>query len=267
MASPQAFARRTVKRCAATLDRVRRPAPGVVILIYHRVGRRSQTETDLPTPLFEEQMAFLAASGRVITLDAGLRMMDVGPPGGPDPVVITFDDGTADFADCAMPILQRFGLPATLYLATDFVERNVSFEGDGRPLSWHAVRDVISTGAVTLGSHTHTHPRMDRLDREAAARELDESIALIEDRLGFHPEHFAYPYSVPMAGDADAVVRDRCTSAAVAGSRPNPYGRSDPYRLQRAPVQLSDGMTFFRRKADGGMRLEDTVREVLNAVR
>lgn len=238
-----------------------------MILIYHRVGRRSQTETDLPTPLFEEQMAFLAASGRVVALDVALRMLAEDPPSGADPIVITFDDGTADFADCAMPVLERYHLPTTLYLATAFVERNISFEGHGQPLSWDAVRDVLSTGNVTLGSHTHTHPRMDRLDREAAARELDESIALIEDRLGFHPEHFAYPYSVPMPRDAESVVRDRCRSAAVAGSRPNPYRRTDPYRLQRAPVQLADGMTFFRRKADGGMRLEGTVRAALNSVR
>ena len=262
---PLAGARRAVKRCAVTMDLVLGHTPGVVILIYHRVGRLTQTETDLPMALFEEQMEVLSSSSRVVSLDTAMRMLNEDPPTGPDPIVITFDDGTKDFADCAMPVLERLDLPVTLYLATSFVEDGRSFIGDGVPLSWDATRDVLSTGLVTLGSHTHTHPRMDRLDSRAVAKELDQSIALIQDRLAVDPEHFAYPYSVPVRSQAEPAVRSRCRSAAVAGTRINRYRHTDPYRLQRAPIQTSDGMTYFHKKARGGMRLEDMVRTTLNS--
>ena len=69
-----------------------------------------------------------------------------------------------------------------------------------------------------------------------------------------------------MAGSAaaDAAVRARFRSAALAGTRPNPYGRTDPYRLARSPIQRADGMSWFRRKLDGGMALEDRLRTLAN---
>ena len=67
--------------------------------------------------------------------------------------------------------------------------------------------------------------------------------------------------------DAAAAVRERFASAAVAGTHLNRYGATDPYRLGRSPIQLSDGMRWFRRKVQGGMALEDDVRRVANRLR
>jgi hypothetical protein len=95
------------------------------------------------------------------------------------------------------------------------------------------------------------------------ADELDRSIALVAERVGTAPRHFAYPKAVPGSDAADALVRERFASAALAGTRANPNG-SDPYRLARSPVQRSDGMRWFRHKAAGGLAFEDTMRRALN---
>jgi peptidoglycan/xylan/chitin deacetylase (PgdA/CDA1 family) len=239
---------------------------GVVVLAYHRVGGGSDLEIDLPAAQFDAQMAVLAAEGRTIGLDAALKLLATPAPAsdGPDPVVVTFDDGTADFADVALPILERHGIPATLYLATAFVEEQRSFPRDGTPLSWAALRDAIATGLVTVGSHTHTHRLLDRAAPDEVDQDLDRSIALIEDRLGVAAEHFAYPKAVRPNAQADAAVRHRFRSAALAGTRPNVYGKTDPYSLARSPIQVADGMRWFRRKLEGGMALEDDLRGVLN---
>jgi hypothetical protein len=63
---------------------------------------------------------------------------------------------------------------------------------------------------------------------------------------------------------ADQAVRARFRSAAVAGTRPNPFGATDPYALARSPVQRSDGLRWFERKVAGGMALEDALRRLLN---
>jgi hypothetical protein len=76
--------------------------------------------------------------------------------------------------------------------------------------------------------------------------------------------HFAYPKAVMGSAAADAAVRARFDSAAVAGTHANRYGATDPYRLARTPIQLSDGMRWFRRKVAGGMRFEDDVRRLVN---
>ncbi len=63
-----------------------------------------------------------------------------------------------------MPALVERGLPATFYVATDFVEGQRSFPDDGRPVSWAGLADMVSTGLATIGSHTHTHRVMAGLD-------------------------------------------------------------------------------------------------------
>lgn len=261
--------RSAVKLAAASVDVVARPPSGVVVLCYHQVGAPQPGEVNLPTDAFRRQMETLAERGAIVSLDDALDALALGPGPEdarrtPDPIVITFDDGTADFVDHAVPILVENGLPATLYVATDFVERGASFWDDGTVLSWDALRDVVGTGLVGIGSHTDTHALLDRLDAEAVADELDRSIGRLEDRLGLTPRHFAYPKAVAGSVAADTAVRHRFRSAALAGGRPNRYGDTDPWRLARTPIQVSDGRRWFERKIRGGLRVEGALRERAN---
>jgi peptidoglycan/xylan/chitin deacetylase (PgdA/CDA1 family) len=259
--------RMPIKAIAACADAVRHPPAGLVVLIYHRVGRRAPIETDLPIALFEDQVAFLREHAALVSLDEGLRALEMTESSrgaAPRPVAVTFDDGTADFAELALPVLARHGVPVTLYLATAFVEERRSFPNDGEPISWSALRDACSTGLVSIGSHTHRHVLVDRTPPKDVDDELDRSIGLIGERLGVSAAHFAYPKAVPGSSDTDRAVRARFRSAALAGTRPNRFGATDPYRLARSPVQVSDGMRWFVRKASGGMALEDRVRTLVN---
>lgn len=254
-----------IKLTAAAADAVRRPPQGLVVLIYHRVGGHTPVSVDLPCPLFAEQLAILAAGWAPVTLDAATDLLArPTAPSGPTPVCLTFDDGTADFVEEALPELVAQRIPATLYVATDFVETGRAFPDEGRPVSWAGLRDALATGLVTIGSHTHTHRLLDRVGAEEAARELDRSVGLIEERLGVPCRHFAYPKALLGSPGAEQEVRRRFTTAAIGGTRPNPYGGTDPYRLRRSPVQVGDGMHWFRRKAAGGLGLEDDLRALRN---
>jgi peptidoglycan/xylan/chitin deacetylase (PgdA/CDA1 family) len=257
---------RGMKTVAAAADRVHPPGHGVVVLLYHRVGAGSGVDVDMPVELFHEQMAEIAASGRAASLDNALAALADAEPPEHDPVVITFDDGTADIVEHALPVLVRHHVPATVYLATDFVDRGVDFPDDGRPLSWAAVREAVSTDLVTIGSHTHRHLLLDRLPPQEVNTELARSVELIGEHTGTDARHFAYPKGEGgiLGGIADLAVRRHFESAAVADLRVNPYGTTDPYRLSRSPIQTSDGMRWFRKKLGGGMRLEGTLRKVLN---
>ena len=247
------------------MDTVARPPRGVTILIYHRVGAGSGGEVDLDPGLFRDQVAELAETGRLMSLDDAVALLQRGQPSDADPVVITFDDGTPDVVETAVPILQEHGAPMTLYLATGFVDSDRGFwQDDDRPISWAGLRDAMASGVMAVGSHTHSHALLDRLDPDRIADELDRSIDLIGEHLGAAPRHFAYPKALPPSPDADREVRARFVSAALAGTRPNAYGSTDVHLLSRSPVQRSDGMRWFRHKAKGGLGLEDRLRARLN---
>jgi peptidoglycan/xylan/chitin deacetylase (PgdA/CDA1 family) len=269
-----------VKVAASALDVVTswtRSNGGVVILAYHQVGAPRSAEVNLPTSLFAEQIAMLAERADVATLDGAVDRLATaaGAVNGERhtaasgvQVVVTFDDGTADFVDHALPVLVDHGVAVTLYVATDFVESARSFWDDGTVLSWAALRDAIATGLVTIGSHTHTHALLDRQSPAAAAAELDRSVELIRDRLGVDAAHFAYPKALPPSSPfVEQEVRTRFRSAAVAGGRINRWGAADPWRLGRSPVQVNDGTNWFERKLDGGLWLEGALRERLDRYR
>ncbi len=254
--------RASVKVTAGLVDLARRPASGVVILLYHRVGGETCSAVDLPVELFEEQMAALASSQRVVPLSEALAVLS---HGGTEPcVAVTFDDGSADLVDVALPVLVRHGIPSTWYLATSFVDEPRPVGGVGRPLTWNGLRDACSTGLVAAGSHTHRHRLLDRIADADVADELDRSIGAIEDHLGVTPLDFAYPKGLLGTPAAEQGVRARFRSAALAGTRANVVGDTDLYRLARSPIQVADGRRWFDRKVAGGMVLEDRLRQVLN---
>jgi len=260
----RATAIRGVDSLSTAFDRLRPAPPGVVILAYHRVGGRTATSIDLPTEQFAAQMGLLAELGCAVPLDRAADSLEGG--GSNDvrrQVVVTFDDGTADWVDQVLPVLVRTGVPATFYVATRFVDEQRPFPDAGRPVSWAGLREMAASGLVTIGSHTHSHLLLDRVTPAAAADDLDRSIDLIGTELGADARHFAYPKALAASGEVASVVGRRFRSAAVAGNRVNPPGSANLQRLGRHPVQRPDrtDMDRFRARIGGGARLEGWVRE------
>ena len=257
--------RRALKSASRVTDAVRPPRVGITVLIFHRVGASSGGQMNLPAEVFTDQLAWLVGHRRVLDLDTALAEIRGAGPVEPG-IVLTFDDGTADWVDVVAPILVEHAAPATFYLTTGYPAGDVPLPDGEPPISWNGVRELVATGLATIGSHTHTHRLLDRLEPSAIADELDRSIGLIGTELGARATHFAYPKAVDPSAPAADAVRTRFESAALAGTRANVAG-DDPRRLSRSPIQAADSFDDFRRKSAGGMGLEDTVRRGLNRVR
>jgi peptidoglycan/xylan/chitin deacetylase (PgdA/CDA1 family) len=113
------------------------------------------------------------------------------------PVVITFDDGLADFRDQAMPSLRGAGCAVTLFVTTGFLEDLPQARGVTRPagpwLDSAALLDLREQG-VEIGAHTHTHPHLDTLSVGAARAEIASSKEILEELLGAPVPSFSYPH-------------------------------------------------------------------------
>lgn len=255
-----------VKRASFVADRFLPTPNGVVTLIYHRVGGSTDSTVDLPIAEFDRQMAWLASNARVVSLQTAVDAVRQGDRSVDGSVVVTFDDGTADFSDHAVPVLLEHSVPATLYAETGPISTGGQTASGLEPTSWPALRDAVSTGLVVVESHTHTHRVLRNADAASTADELDRSIEVISTELGVAPRHFAYPKAEVGSPAARAEVAARFESAAVAGGRPMRAG-GDVQAWPRTPVQRADSFEMFQRKAQGGMWLEGVARSAVARVR
>lgn len=250
---------RAAKSAALLPGLVRVGRPSLVVLLYHRVGEGDRS-IDLPAERFARQLEYLSERAEVVGLAEGLaRAADPGLER--DLVVLTFDDGTEDFHTHALPLLERYRMPAILYLSTGPVHEGMRFPSwaggtvDARAVSWTQVREAVATGLVVIGSHTHSHADLDRLAPPEVDDELRRSRELIEEHTGQACPDFAYPHALT-SGHAEEAVRRHYVTAAIGGWRTNRAGRIDPYRISRIPLSRADGDVFFRAKVRGRMRAE-----------
>jgi peptidoglycan/xylan/chitin deacetylase (PgdA/CDA1 family) len=256
--APSLLAHRLAKSAALLPGLVRRSSPGLVVLLYHRVGDGDRN-IDLSIAAFEEQIAHIASHHVVLPFDEALRACgdnDLST----DVVAVTFDDGTADFYTHALPVLVRYGVPAMHYLVTAPIDERAPYPSwagasDAQAMTWSQVVEAMSTGLVSVGSHTHTHADLDRVTPAAITEELGRSKEIIEDRTGYPCRHFAYPHAVT-SPSAESAVRRYYETAAVGGWKKNPAGKLDRYRITRVPVTRADGSIYFRAKVQGLMGAE-----------
>ena len=234
-----------------------------MVLLYHRVGGRTASPVDLPRATFERQLDRLVEADRVIDLDTAVDILSTrsGPVAAAPKVVLSFDDGTADWPDVVLPALVARRLPATFYVATDFVDVGSSFPDGGRPVSWAGLAEMAATGFATIGSHTHTHRVLGGASGTVTADEIARSVGLIEEHLARSCRHFAYPKAIAPSPAAEVVVRRHFRTAALAGNVINRAGATDLHRLGRHAVTVADDDDdSFRRKAAGGLLLEGWLR-------
>lgn len=251
--------RKTAKTVFAGADLFLGAWPGPRILIYHQIGAGSGRQMDLSTEMFLSHVKWLLGNGRIVGFGDALSEADA--PDSDRSFVLTFDDGYADFYENAFPVLKARGIPFTLYLTSGHIETGEPLHPGDRPLNWDQVGEMLDTGLVTLGAHTHTHPDLRGMQVGQVEEEVGESNRLIELRTGQVPEHFAYPKGYWDEG-AETVLR-RSYRTAVLGAGSPVRKATDPHRIGRVPVQASDGQFFFRRKMSRGMRLEERMRSLV----
>lgn len=123
------------------------------ILIFHRVlSEKDPLFPDEPdTARFDEIMAWLTAWFWILPLDEAVARLKTGSLPARS-VAITFDDGYADNFRNALPVLKKYGTPATFFMATGFIDGGRMWNDTVIEAIRACPDDVLDLERLTLGS-------------------------------------------------------------------------------------------------------------------
>lgn len=172
----------------------------VPILMYHEISAdpRSAPRLAVHPEAFARQLSYLEDHGYVPVTARRLACAMSGASAEADlparPVVLTFDDGFADFHDVALPLLTRHGFTASVYVTSGWVAGELAGSAaPARMLSWPAIEE-LAAAQIEVGAHSLRHPQLDQLGPAELRIELADSRKMIEDRLGAEVTGLAYPF-------------------------------------------------------------------------
>lgn len=221
-----------------------------VIVNFHRVDDRHATNViSCSTRTFVRFCAFFKRFFIIVSLSEFLDKLERGDDISRH-LVITFDDGYRDNHDFAAVHLKRSGLPASFFIATDFIGTNRIPWWDEEAgivsewMTWDQVRHLRGQG-FELGAHTCSHVDLGVVTGAEAMDEIVRSGQRLSQELGAPVTLFAFPYGRKhQISDENLEIvksRFRCCVSAYGGSVDT---RSDPYRLQRTPISQWHRTTY-----------------------
>lgn len=241
---------------------------GFGILAYHRVtdkvpGQSTPSINVTPGRLRSQLQGLLERGFEAWPLRRVLAAWNSQTPIPPHVFVVTFDDGYANNLLEAMPILTELRIPATIFLATAYLDSRQPFPFDNwscagsagvpatswQPLTTAQCHTLLENELIELGAHTHTHDAFsNRLD--AFRQDLALCLEVLEQRFGIREPAFSYPYGLATPEMRDA-AREAGVSCALTTQAERVHAGQDPFQWGRFTASNLDSATTLSAKLHG----------------
>jgi peptidoglycan/xylan/chitin deacetylase (PgdA/CDA1 family)/glycosyltransferase involved in cell wall biosynthesis len=212
------------------------------VIMYHRFIEQESEKgvhgTWLPIAMFEKHLKLMKWLGYET-----LTFKDLADKGfihrlqyGKKYLMITVDDGYRDNLTRMLPLLEKYGYKAVVYIVTGEDHNRWDVEHPTHPdtpvalMNGEEIRALVASGHVEIGGHTLTHPRLSKLSPELQAHEICANKNRLEQLLGEPLLSFAYPY-----GDLND---DAKAQASAAGYRYAVATNSGPRAMHQDPLQI-----------------------------
>jgi peptidoglycan/xylan/chitin deacetylase (PgdA/CDA1 family) len=225
----------------------------VLVLCYHAVSPTWRATFSVSPDTLERQLSLLVRRGW-----RGATFTDaVLDPPASKTLAVTFDDGFASVFERAEPILSALGLVGTVFVPTSFMSAEQQLRWEGIE-AWHAGPDAqelrcmsweelgqLSDRGWEVGSHTRTHPHLNRLSDDELRAELHESREHVSMHLDGPCRSIAYPY-----GEVDARIAEvaQAMGYKAGACLSHSLARRGPHLWPRVGVFHNDFDLRFRLK-------------------
>jgi peptidoglycan/xylan/chitin deacetylase (PgdA/CDA1 family) len=236
--------------------------------MYHRVaevprGVESPTVNVTPRRLREQLWGLHTRGFQAWSLRSVLQAYRESKPVPPNVFVVTFDDGYENNLLAALPVLEELGVPATIFIATAFLDSDLPFPFDNwscagstrvpptswRPLTTAQCRRLGEHELIELGAHTHTHEAFAGREDDFR-RDLSISMDILHERFGVSDPTFSFPFG--LTTPEMIVAAEQAGVACALSTRPERIDpRSNPFHWGRFNASDSDTVATLAAKLNG----------------
>lgn len=209
------------------------PCVFLPVMMYHHIQpldeakASGQSALTVTTEFFEKQMKYLNDKGyHVVSITSLTDFFQNGTGLPKKSIVITFDDGYADFYTNALPILRQYGYPATLFIPTGLMN-NPGY------LSWNQISEAAGSG-IYVANHTWSHKNV-MMAKEKILYEIATADTQLSER-GFNQSKiFAYPYGLE-SNNAEKILTDLKYNLAFTTNSGSTQCKKQKFDLRRIRV-------------------------------
>ena len=201
-------------------------------VVYHTISKPDvplPANIDISPQRFEEHLKWLAKRHRRV---AGLRDL-LTTPSTKNLIAITFDDGYKDNLTVALPLLEKYNLPATIFVAAGFM-------GENGYLTAEDLKCLAAHPLITIGSHALQHRHLTRMPHNEARRELVVSKQILEETIKQTVDLLAYPY-----GDCNSEIERLSEDCGYLAAWSVWNGNNTPHSRWRVPLGRNDNLLRF----------------------
>ncbi len=230
----------------------------VPILAYHKVSNKFEWGINtVSIRSFRHQIKYLVENNfYTISLEQYLRGDFQSEPER-FPMIITFDDADESIYRHAFPILNAYGLSATVFVISDFVGKRNSWDANlggiySKHLNWEQIIELANVG-WEIGSHTATHRDLLGLSDEAVKHELRSSREIIEQKLERIVRFISYPFNRFDDRVISLVQQAGYLGGCVLSANRNFNGIPEQFIMLRHGVYSIDTIYWFKKKLNDSL--------------
>ena len=221
------------------------PKNRLTVLMYHQIAKNSTDALTVSPENLEKQFQYLSKFGY-----NALFFKDLNKIKTKKPLIITFDDGYLNNAEFLPALLQKYGLKATIFIATEFIEKGYK---NFKMMTFSEIAS-LDHRFFEIGLHSHDHKNYKTLTAKEAAEDLEKNMKILSENNIEFTKVFAYPYGgfprkTPEKEELFAAFERLGIDFAVRiGNKINHFPTKQKYEICRIDVRGNDSFLKFKLK-------------------
>ena len=159
---------------------------GVLSIMYHRFEENKYPSTNIRLDIFKKHINLIKDSNLIFYNpdEFSKNFKEVKKQ---KKILLTIDDAFMSFYENAWPILKKEKIPFILFVSTKAV-------GNKGYMSWSQIKEVEKEKFAFIGNHSHSHDYLTKFTFQNFVEDIEKSIKIFNDKLGYNPSFFSYPF-------------------------------------------------------------------------